>query len=489
MARTDDGDALPDAVLLQRSREGDRRAFSELWRRHAPTAVAYARSLGIAPLDPEDVVSDAFLSILQVVRGGGGPDERFRPYLLTAVRNTWLTAARRAPATVSIELVDDLPSDIGRIDVEAMVNSAALSEAFCSLPERWQHALWLSEVERLPPREIADVLGLRANAAAALTYRAREALRRAWIAAQLRRAPEGSEHARVIELLGGYAQGALGPRSQRVVAEHLASCTACRAAAGEARHLARAITLGPLLVGGAALVIAPAYFGAGQAAAAAGVAAPLLWPVAAAVTVALAVSGGLLLRIPAEPDATGVSMPAVALPPATASAQPAPPTPDPGTRTPALPPAPSPDATRPIVDSASGQLPAPVAEVAAPEPAEEPDSRPESDPSATPGETDPTPTTFLTRSPAWWVDTVLTPAGTSGCPPVATVTIGGVAGTAILIVVDGRSSGVTATLDADGSWTGDITLTALSGRHTVTIFGVGASAGFGEQIAASVIDY
>ncbi|WP_223626956.1 RNA polymerase sigma factor [Microbacterium sp. EST19A] len=492
MSGTDDADALPDAVLLQRSRAGDRCAFSELWRRHAPTAVAYARSLGIAPPDPEDVVSDAFLSILQVVRGGGGPEERFRPYLLTAVRNTWLTAARRTPSTVPIELVEDPPSHTGTIDVEAMVDSTALSEAFRSLPERWQHALWLSEVERLPPREIADVLGLRANAVAALTYRAREGLRKAWITAQLRRAPEGSDHARVIELLGGYVQGALGPRPQKVVAEHLASCAACRAAAGEARHLARAITVGPLLVGGAGLVIAPAYFGAGQAAAAAGLAAPLLWPVAATVAVALSVSGGLLLRIPAEPDATGVDVPAVALPPVPPSAEPLPPTPDPVPRKAGtLPSVGSPDDTAPNVDGANGEVPVPISEVAAPAPAPAPApaAEPEGQPEVAPGAEDPAPTTFLARSRAWWIDVALAPAATSGCPPVATATIRGMAGTVILIVVDGRSTGVTATVGADGSWTGDIALTALSGRHTVTIFDTASPGGFGEQIAESIIEY
>lgn len=492
MAGTDDADALPDAVLLQRSRDGDRCAFSELWRRHAPTAVAYARSLGVAPPDPEDVVSDAFLSILQLVRAGGGPEERFRPYLLTAVRNTWLTAARRAPSTVPIDLVDDPPSDIGTIDVEAMANSTALSEAFCTLPDRWQQALWLSEVEKLAPRQIAEVLGLRANAVAALTYRAREGLRKAWITAQLRRAPEGSDHARVIELLGGYAQGGLGPRPQKVVDEHLASCAACRAAAGEARHLARAITLGPLLVGGAGLVIAPAYFGAGQAAAAT-LAAPLLWPVAAAVAVALSVSGGLLLRTPAAPDATAVGVPAVALPPATASAEPLLPSPEPTPRSlGTLPTAGSPDDDAPIespVDSPSSDLPAPVSEVAAPAPAEEPPGRPESAPGAAPGMADAPPPRFLTRSPEWWVDVTLTPPVSSGCPPVATATVGGVAGAVILIVVDGRSTGMTATLDAQGSWTGDVGLTAVAGRHTVTLFGPGPQGEFSEQVAETVIEY
>lgn len=317
-----------DNRLLQRSRDGDRHAFSELWRRHSPLAIAYARSLGSAPPDPEDVVSEAFVSILHQLRTGGGPQRSFRPYLLTTVKNTWMTHVRRAPSTMPIDDAEHPPSRIGAIDTDAMADSTILSEAFRSLPERWQHALWLSEVERLAPREIAGILHIRPNSAAALTYRARDALRKAWIRAHLRDAEAGTEHARVLELLGAYAHDDLAPRSERFVMRHLDDCAPCRDAAGEARNLVRAMSLGPLLAGGAGLVIAPALFPADQATAAmagttdpstwfalqptveaAGHTAPLLWPVAAATAVALSVSGSLFVRPVAEPDATGTLAP------------------------------------------------------------------------------------------------------------------------------------------------------------------------------------
>ena len=114
----DDSGEQTDAQLLRRSRDGDRHAFSELWRRHAPIAVAYARSLGAAPPDPEDVVSDAFLNILHLLRAGKGPEDRFRPYLLTTVRNTWVSASRRAPATLSIDDAEHPVSSLGAIDVD-----------------------------------------------------------------------------------------------------------------------------------------------------------------------------------------------------------------------------------------------------------------------------------------------------------------------------------------------------------------------------------
>ncbi|MBO9626564.1 MAG: sigma-70 family RNA polymerase sigma factor [Microbacterium sp.] len=324
-----------DDELLQRSREGDRHAFSELWRRHSPVAVAYARSLGAAPPDPEDVVSDAFVSILRSMRVGKGPERSFRPYLLTTVRNTWMTHARRAPQTAPLDDDAHPESAIGTIDIEAMADSTTISQAFTSLPERWQHALWLSAVEQLPPRQIAAVLHIRPNSAAALTYRARDALRKAWIRAHLRAAPAGTEHARVIEMLGAYAHGDLPPTSERFVTAHLDACSACASAAGEARHLARAMTLGPLLAGGSGLVLAPALFPADQAAAvvssidaptwatlsvsaqpaveAAAHATPALWHVAAATAFALTVGGGLFALPTADtesaPLATAVSAP------------------------------------------------------------------------------------------------------------------------------------------------------------------------------------
>ncbi len=339
-----DPNAETDDRLLLRSRDGDRHAFSELWRRHSPIAVAYARSLGTAPQDPEDVVSDAFVSILHLLRAGRGPERSFRPYLLTTVRNVWMSGARKTPPTTPIDDAEHPASAIGAIDIDAMADSSTISEAFSSLPERWQHALWLSEVEQLPPRQIATVLHIRPNSAAALTYRARDALRKAWIRAHLRSAPEGTDHARVIEMLGAYAHGDLAPTSATFVAAHLDDCMACASAAGEARQLARAMTLGPLLAGGTGLVLSPLLFPAEQAAAAvvavadapdwaglslaaqpaveaASHATPALWHVAAAAAVALTVGGGVLALPVAEPAA---SAPTAIVAPAPAGAVPGP---------------------------------------------------------------------------------------------------------------------------------------------------------------------
>lgn len=533
-----------DAELLLRSRDGDRHAFSELWRRHAPVAVAYARSLGSAPPDPEDVVSDAFLSILRLLRAGKGPETGFRPYLLTTVRNTRITAARRTPATTPLDDAEHPPSVIGAIDVEAMVNSTTIAEAFGSLPERWQHALWLSEVEQLPPRAIAEVLDLRPNSAAALTYRARDALRKAWIRAHLRQAPDGTDHARVIELLGAYAHDDLAPRSHQFVSAHLARCAACRAAAGEAQHLARAMTLGPLLAGGTGLVVAPLLFPAEQVAAAtvdaapgvsgwlslhaptlqpavdsAGNAAPVMWPVAAAVAVALSVSGSLFVRPQTEPDATAAHGPVLTLPsPAVpAPAGPVPteaPVPPPAPSTPPMadapaPPAETPPAAQPVatppvvvphVAPVAAKVVEEVVEALKPDDADcdvdrehgmpEDDLGFDSD-AAQAGAFNASAQSFRSaalgdlagRSVEAWVMSARADAdGTK-----VTVSVTGAAHADVLVVLDDTTVWATAHLGESGEWSGEFDWHPSDGTHSVSVHHADEHGAPGEQVARTVL--
>lgn len=474
-----------DAGLLSLSRDGDRTAFSELWRRHAPAAVAYARSLGDAPPDPEDVVSEAFLRILHLVRSGGGPEERFRPYLLTTVRNMRMNALQRSPVAVALGEAEPHSSSIGAVDVEAMVNSEAIAEAFRSLPERWQQALWLSEVEQLPPRTIAEVLGLRPNSVSALTYRARAALRKAWIGAQLRRAPHGTEHARVVGLLGAYAQDELSLRSHRFVTAHLSACAPCRAAATEARYLSRTLALAPFLAGGAALVVSPLLLPAEVAAAtvsasavaasgtatgfgvhsgigvAAGLA-PVLWPVAAAAVIALTVGGSLAVQ--PSPDTTALGAPApapsavVTLPPAELTTTPAPVVPlTPGIVEPTTPP----------VLAPSAPAPEPISTEPPAEPAPDPAEVVEVTPPVQPFQTEMTPVEQATSD--WQVEAWVVAADPETPTMTISVVISGAAHSDAFLTVSDERIARFVRLDADGRWSAEFDVTSRTEPITVSI--------------------
>ena len=62
------------------------------------------------------------------------------------------------------------------------LESQILTTALASLPVRWQLTVWWVTVEGRPLSEVGEKLGINANAAAALAFRAREGLRDAYLA-------------------------------------------------------------------------------------------------------------------------------------------------------------------------------------------------------------------------------------------------------------------------------------------------------------------
>lgn len=172
-------DTAVDDDLVARSRHGDNAAFAELWRRHSDAGRRFAASVTSA-FDSDDLVSEAFVRIYRALRNGKGPVRGFRAYLYTTVRNAaagWGSARQEIAVEDPGEYSDEPWSD----DLhDAVWERSRVIAALGALPERWRNALWYSEVEQLTSTEVAGVLGISPNAAAALTYRAREGLRRAW---------------------------------------------------------------------------------------------------------------------------------------------------------------------------------------------------------------------------------------------------------------------------------------------------------------------
>ncbi|MER5631558.1 RNA polymerase sigma factor [Streptomyces nitrosporeus] len=186
-------DERADALLAAAIRDGgDPGAVEKLRSRHAPAALVYA---GICCRDTQtaqDLAGEAFDRAVQAARTGrGGPVDAWRPWLLTAVRDTaadWAGQARR---------VDLAPAFGAWLDAGARREKAAAAgprgtrpeghgpaaAAFHSLPERWRAALWHTFVEQEPATTAGTLLGLTPGGAASLTDRAREGLKEAYLAA------------------------------------------------------------------------------------------------------------------------------------------------------------------------------------------------------------------------------------------------------------------------------------------------------------------
>ncbi|MCW3493394.1 RNA polymerase sigma factor [Microbacterium sp. SSM24] len=233
-----------DAELIEATRGGDRDAFASLWRRHLDGALKVARSV-TRRFDPDDLASEAFARVYRALRAGNGPDESLMPYLAATIRNTAATWGSR---TKEIAVEDPTAYQ----DSEEAVQSAAerdslVTTAFLALPERWREALWYSEVEGYTAAEIGDALDLSANAAAALTYRAREGLRTAWVQAHLDVDAIHPECRFVGRNLGAYARGAVTAPVRKRIERHLRQRHDCTELAREAADVARRLEMTPLM--------------------------------------------------------------------------------------------------------------------------------------------------------------------------------------------------------------------------------------------------
>ncbi|MFC9795378.1 sigma-70 family RNA polymerase sigma factor [Streptomyces sp. NPDC127584] len=429
-----------DSELVQLMREGDDSAYEELFRRHSDAVRRYARTCCRDAHTADDLTAEVFARTLQAVRGGAGPEQAVRAYLMTTVRRVaahWTKTQRRehlvedfavfaAEAARASEVSDQNASfgaglDLGA-DVLAMheAEQSLAMRAFRSLPERWQAVLWHTTVEEESPSEVAPLFGLTANATAVLASRAREGLKQAYLQAHVSQSlTAGGDCARYADRLGAYARGGLRMRAERGLRKHLDECAKCRLAAGELAHVNAGIpALLPVAVIGwfaagyslkAAGIVAGGAVGAGAAGAAAaatgssggaaasggaasgaaaeGLGAPAKAGIAAAVAVAAA--AGLVWAMAGDPQP--VAAPRATQPVVTpvVPAEPAPPpkpspTPEP---VPPPPPAPSeppaPAPTRPATTPPAKPAPTPPAAEPTPAPTPPP-AKPRPTPKPTP---------------------------------------------------------------------------------------------------------
>ncbi|MGH9039042.1 MAG: sigma-70 family RNA polymerase sigma factor [Acidimicrobiia bacterium] len=220
---------LGDSELVARARQGDRRAFGTLYLRHHDAAWRVACTAAGSSTDAEDAVAEGFAKVFAALPRMVDRDLAFRPYLLACVRNAAVDRHRRER---KLDLRDDVPDvALAAAEPDELVlddlERNLVGEALRSLPERWRTVLWLTEVEGMTPAEVSAVIGIKPNAVAALSYRAREGLREAYLQAHVK-AEAKAECRYTVDRLGPYVRGELAERERVRVQAHLDRCAACR---------------------------------------------------------------------------------------------------------------------------------------------------------------------------------------------------------------------------------------------------------------------
>lgn len=222
-----------DARLIRTVRSGDVAAFAQLYERHVNIAYSIARRLARSPAEADDLVADAFHTLLVVLLRQAGPDSAFRTYLLTVLRHKSYELRRNDR---KITFTDDITSTAESVLVDTTrqgfptrtAERALMRAAFARLPPRWRLALWYRDVEVRSPAEIAGLLGIPATAVSALIYRAHNGLRRAYLQEHATTAP-APRCEPTPGLLTAWALHDLHARDTRRVADRLAGCPPCQA--------------------------------------------------------------------------------------------------------------------------------------------------------------------------------------------------------------------------------------------------------------------
>ncbi|HVS42273.1 MAG TPA: RNA polymerase sigma factor [Candidatus Dormibacteraeota bacterium] len=231
-----------DVGLLQAYRRGDVRGFERLFARHhdrlRALAVRYLRD----PVEADDVLQETFLRLLRIA---DTVDDGFNvmAWLHRVAANICLTQLRSARR---VQLVDNdsepmrAEEDSRRTgQPEAAYEMTHAREVFGRvarrLPEQQRICLVLREVEGLSYRDIANRLSVSAGSIESLLFRARRRFRDEYLRLE---GEEPSRCAMTRHLLEVIGRSQLGSRGERVVAQHLNECAACRRRVAE-RHRPR----------------------------------------------------------------------------------------------------------------------------------------------------------------------------------------------------------------------------------------------------------
>ena len=167
--------------ILGAARGGAEWAWTAVYRELAPSLLAYLRASG-AP-DPENVLGDSFLHVVQGIRGFEGGEAAFRAWVFAIARNRLIDdhryRARRPVQPVSPDVLRDAGL-LGDSEEEALwaLGEIRVRAVLSRLSPDQRDVLLLRILGDLTIDEVATAIGKRPGAVKALQARGLASLRR-----------------------------------------------------------------------------------------------------------------------------------------------------------------------------------------------------------------------------------------------------------------------------------------------------------------------
>ncbi len=180
-----------DAALVRAVLAGELSAFDALMKRYQRRAVAVAYRLLSNRDDAMEVTQDAFLKAFDKLKTLSKP-ERFGPWMLRIVSNLALNRRRSRALRQMAPLEQASPGDdegrgeINRPDrredgpeqvARGHETKVLIERALSELPETQRQALVLFSIEKMPQKDVAEILGLSVEAVKWHVFSARKKLK------------------------------------------------------------------------------------------------------------------------------------------------------------------------------------------------------------------------------------------------------------------------------------------------------------------------
>lgn len=237
-----DLDTATDADLLTAARSGDRRALEKLLERHQARVYRFGMKMCRDPEDAEDVLQETLLAMARGIRDFRGASS-ISTWLYTVARSFCIKKRRRskfAPDETSLDAAGSSEiaalADLARAPDEVLASrqvEQALEQAIRALDSMYREVLVLRDIEGLTAPEVAEVLGITAQAVKSRLHRARVAVRDS--VAPVLGVPSDAQAAPgtcpdVLTLLSQHLEGEIGADVCAAMERHLEGCPRCRGA-------------------------------------------------------------------------------------------------------------------------------------------------------------------------------------------------------------------------------------------------------------------
>jgi RNA polymerase sigma-70 factor, ECF subfamily len=177
----------PELELIAHSRQGDRDAISELFKRHYASCLRLARGILRSEDESQDAVQSAYVSAFQHFIEFRG-ESSFRTWISRIVINRCMVQRRTPWQRAAWIYLDEQTTGGGRDSLACRAPTpeksaysreihSALAQAVSQLPGTLRDAFTLYCVSGLSVKEVAAALGLSESAAKTRVFRAREKVR------------------------------------------------------------------------------------------------------------------------------------------------------------------------------------------------------------------------------------------------------------------------------------------------------------------------